>query len=238
MKSLLWSITFLVLIHLLAAAIFAGWLWQSGRVNTERLSAAVDIFRLTIAEEQAQEEEAARLEAEAREMAERAARLEAVADGPRTLQDRLAIEERADELAIHRLDRLQRETTDLKRQIARAKELIAEQKAELDAERKAFDEFVAATTQRMQDDDFQMAVAMYEQLKPRQAKQMFQQLIAEGRTDEVVDYLAAMQLRKAAGVLKEFKTPPEIEQATMLIQRLSERGVYPVEDGAVAEAGS
>jgi tetratricopeptide (TPR) repeat protein len=236
MRPLAWASLLLLLMHLVAAGVFGGWLWSSGRVDADRLEAIVDMFRLTIEEEAAQREEAARLELEARALADRAARLEEIADGPRTLRDRLAREERADDLAIHRLERLQRETGDLRRQIERAKEMLAEQKRELDAEREAFDAFVAQTTQRMQDEDFQQAVAMYQQLRPRQAKEMFQQLLEQGREDRVVDILASMQLRRAANVLREFKTPPEIEQATMLIQKLAERGVYPV-DGVAEAAG-
>jgi hypothetical protein len=43
-----------------------------------------------------------------------------------------------------------------------------------------------------------------------------------------VDYLAAMQMRKAAGVLKEFKTPQEVAQASELLELLRRRGVDPI----------
>lgn len=231
MKSIAWATMILILLHLLAGVGFGAWLVTSGRVNRERLVHVVETFKPTIAQEEAEEAHAAQLEAEAKVLAANAARLEAVSQGPQTLQDKLATEEQADELAIHRLERLQRETDDLRRQIERAKELLAKQKADLEAERQAFQEFVDATTKQMQDADFQQAVKMYEQLKPKQAKQMFQQMLAQNQTDEVVAYLAAMQLRKAAAVLKEFKSLPEIEQAAGLINKLRERGVYMDGDG-------
>lgn len=236
MKAFTLAILIVAFLHVLATFGFAGWLYGTGRLNRERVMAVVETFKPTLEEEARQKEEATRLEAEAKAVAENAARLEATAEGPLTLTDRLAADEQKDEVAVQRLERLQRETTDLRRQIDRAKELLAKQKGELDDEREAFDDFVASTTTRLQDSDFQQAVGMYEGLKPRQSKQMFQDLIAKGETEKVVNYLASMQGRKAAAVLKEFKSPPEIEQATMLIQKLSERGVYPVPNAPLAEA--
>lgn len=235
MKAVGWAILVLLILHLLAAVGFVGWLAATDRLDADRVTRVVDLFKLTIEEEAARKAEAERLTAEAQEIARNAARLESIAQGPQTLQDRLAMEEQADELAIHRLERLHQETQDLRGQIERAKQLLSDQKAQLDQERAAFNAFVEANTQRMLDEDFQQAVAMYEQVRPRQAKQMFQTLLDQDKMDDVVNYLAAMELRKAAGVLKEFKAPEEIPQATMLIQKLRDRGVEPIA-GPVAEA--
>ncbi|NJL32148.1 MAG: hypothetical protein HC898_11290 [Phycisphaerales bacterium] len=65
---------------------------------------------------------------------------------------------------------------------------------------------------------FKLALQMYEQVRPKQGKQMMQELIVKGQMDQVVEYMAAMQLRKAAAILKEFKTPPEVAMATELVQ--------------------
>lgn len=230
MKSLLTAAVVLLILHLLAAVGFVAWLGASGRLNEQRARKVVDLFELTVAEQQRREQEAAQLAEETRAQAEQAARLEAVADGPRTMQDRLASEAQADALAMHRLERLQRETNDLRQQIERAKQLIADQKADLEAERAAFEEFLAERTDQLQDEDFQQTVQMYEQLKPDQAKQMFQQLMAAGETEQVVEYLAAMQLRKAGKVIQSFEGEAEIAQATQLLEMLRQRGVYPLPD--------
>ena len=73
---------------------------------------------------------------------------------------------------------------------------------------------------------------MYEQLDADQTKQMFQQLMAQGETDRVVDYLAEMQMRQAGKVLKAFETEAEIKSATMLLEKLRQRGVYPLGNNA------
>lgn len=236
MKALGWSLLILLLLHLFAAGGFVAWLGASGRFSQERLETIYETFELTLAQQQAREQEAAELEAQARQVAHKAARLEAVADGPITLRDRLALKEQADAIAIQRVERLQRATSDLRRQIERAKAMLTEQKAQLDAERAAFEAFVAQRTTRMHDEDFQQAVSLYEQLKPDQTKQMFQDLLAQGQIEQVVAYLAAMQLRKSSAVLEQFETDAEIQQATMLVEMLRQRGVPTDTTAKMAEA--
>jgi hypothetical protein len=220
----------LLIVHLLAVGALVGWLSATDRLNKVRLEQVVDTFRLPIEEEKRQEQEAARLALEIQQKQEQAKRLEAVADGPVTMQQRLDEQEQANDLSLHRLERLQRETSDLSRNVESALALLARQKAELEQQKQTFQAFVERQSKLMQDEDFRQAVAMYEKLKPKQVKQMFQTLIGEGKTIQVVDYLAAMQLRKAASVLGEFKDPQDIPQATALIQQLRDRGIYVLND--------
>lgn len=224
------GMAFLVLLALHFGALLAlvGWLAATDRFNEDRVREVVELFTPTIAEAEAlQEQRQAERQAE-RDQAERAARLEAVADGPRTLQDQLAARQRGDAVARHRLERLQRETDDLRQQIDRAKQMLSEQKQQLNEERQAFESFVRKHNQTREDEDFRQTVQMYEQLRPAQAKQMFQELLDDGEIDRVVDYLAAMQLRRSSRVIEQFQTPEEIRQATELLERLRERGVYPL----------
>lgn len=225
MRSLSIAVVTLVVVNLLAVAALGGWLHTTGRLSRERVDKAVSLFTPTLEEEAAQAEQAAVAEEEAKAMAVQLARLEAVADGPMTTDDRLHQQQQRDELAEARVQRLQRDIADLQRQLEIAQAQIAKDRARLIEERTAFDEAVAAQQAAEQDENFQQAVRTYEQLKPRQVKQMFQTMMAEGRSDQVVSYLAAMQIRKSAGVLKEFKEEAEIAQATALIEALRKRGI-------------
>src|SRR5690606_35920985 len=150
---------------------------------------------------------------------------EAVADGPKTTQDRLAEQQQRDEIAEARVLRLQRDIADLQRQLELAQTQIAKDRAQLVADRQAFEQARQRDLELQASESFQQAVQTYEQLKPRQVKQMFQQLLDEGKSAQVVDYLAAMQLRKSGAVLKEFKEPDEVGQATALIEALRQRGI-------------
>ncbi len=221
-----WNIvSILLLTHVLAAGAFVAWLGMDGRLNRERLGKVVEIFGLTIAEEQQQIQRAAELELQASEQAADLARVEQVSQGPVTLGQRMAQADQSDEVQQQESTRAERERADLLRQLDAARHLLARERAALLEERKAFEEHRQKELARTRDEDFQQAVAMYEQVRPRQAKQMFQELLAKGETQRVVEYLAAMQLRKAAAVLKEFKLPPEVTQATQLIEQLRSRGI-------------
>ena len=98
-------------------------------------------------------------------------------------------------------------------------------------EREKFKDAVAKETQLKDDQDFQQTVQVYQQLKAKQVKQIFQQLLSQDMADHVVEYLAAMQVRKAAAVIREFKSPAEVVQAADLLQSLRERGLdFSMED--------
>ncbi len=233
MKTLLVTIIVLVVLHLIAAAGFVGWLGASDRVSMERVRLVVDAFTPTLTEQARARAEAAAAEAEAAAARDRLMRLDRVAQGPETIEQRLMKNFEADEMDLHRLERLQAETEAIRRRLDQDKALIAEQLAALEAERAAFEAAVAERAGQMEDEDFRRAVRTLEQLPAKQAKAMIQQYLAADQVSEAVDYLAAMQLRKSAGVLKAFKDGPEIAQATLLLEELRTRGV----DLPGAEAG-
>lgn len=237
MKTLRAGLLLLLVLHLLAAAGFAAWLGTSGRLSRGRLKQTANLFKLTVAEEARQTDLAQKLEEETRAKAEDAARLERVGQGPPPLAERLAGDEQRQEIALQRVERMQREKEDLVRQLQAAKDLIAKQQADLEGQRREFAEARAAEVKLRDDRDFRQAVEMYEQLRPKQAKEMFQDLLRKKQEPQVVDYLAAMQLRKAAAVLKEFKTPEEVAQATGLVQRLRARGVEVLSPSGPARTG-
>lgn len=240
MKTLLVAVAVLLALHFLAVLGLVGYLGATGRLSRDRLHEVVDVFRLTNAQARQQAQQAAELAATAREKAQAVARLSSTAASPHTLEGRLAMQQVGDDLAMHRLERLQRDTADLRREMEQAKAIVTKGKAALDAERAQFKAFLAAQSKRQLDQDFKQTVRMYEQLKPTQTKQMFQTLMANGKTEEVVQYLAAMQLRKAGKVIAQFKTPSEIQQATHLLELLRQRGIYlsPPRGPVVAQGNS
>jgi cell division protein FtsB len=227
MRSVLTATIALILIHVAALLALLAWLYQDGRLDQDRANQVVALFSKTIAQEKQEAALAVQLEAETQEKARNIARLESVANGPITLEQRLSTQRARDEVAQARVDRLQREIKDLRRQLGVAQAQLVKEKQDLEAQRKAFEELRARETKLKADADFEQAVSMYEQLRPKQAKQMFQDLMKAGQTPQVVDYLAAMQLRKAAAVLKEFKATDEVAQVTMLVQMLRQRGFDP-----------
>ncbi|MCE9592236.1 MAG: hypothetical protein K8S99_17155 [Planctomycetes bacterium] len=228
MKSLRFIIVGFLVGQLLLLAIGAGWLQWTGRLDRDRMKRAYAMFKPTIATEVALAEEERKTQEEEKVKAAEAARLKSVSQGPVTLGDRLHNEQQADEIAMERVERLQADIKSLQQQIATAKAQLTRQRAELEAEKKQIEVASKATRDKAAGENFAQAVMMYEQLKPKQTKDMFRTLLSGGKRDEVVEYLASMQLRKAAAVLKEFKTPEEVVQATELVERLRSRGIDPV----------
>jgi uncharacterized membrane protein YccC len=225
MRTLRTVVVLAILVNVMAAAIFAGWLWSSGRLNIERVRKASAIFKPTLAQEKQQaEKEKERQQQEAAERAEGAWAVRATA-GPFSPLEQLAQDQTARHVSQLQQERLTREHDDLSRQFKLVMDHLAQEREALDRDRKAFDDARQAEAKRRDEPDFQKALELYEQLKPQQVKGSFQALIQQNQERQVVEYLTAMQPRKAAAVLSEFKTPEEIAEATALIQKIRGRGV-------------
>lgn len=225
MRSIWTVVSIILLLHALALAGFVGWLQITDRLNRERLAEAVDLFRPTIDEAEAARQEQAAQTQMKEEQAREAARMQAVGFGQGQLQQQIELDQQRDEIAMQRYERFTKDREALERYLKEARELLEKQRKELDAERQAFNQALEQERQKRADEDFQQTVKMYEQLQAKQTKAIFQQLLAQQRTGDVVDFLAAMQLRKAAAVIKEFKTDEEIAQAAHLLEALRKRGV-------------
>jgi hypothetical protein len=229
--------TVFILALLINATALAGlvfWLWSSGRLDRARMHRVYEVLKPTAAQEKEAAAKAEAAQQEQQKAAAEKAHWDNIALGPRSPGESLEAQQQAADLRDQLVQRLQRDKQDLERQMALVQDLLAKERADFDAQRKAFDEARAAELRQSDDRDFQAALQMYEQLKPKQVKEMFQGLLQQNKTAEVVNYLAAMQLRKAAAVLKEFKTPEEVAQATDLLQRLRQRGVDPMPTSAKA----
>ena len=223
MRTLLTAFTLVLVINLLAIGALAGWLGASGRLSKDRLRDAVAVFNQTLEEEAALDAESEKAELEAQALAERALRMEQVAGGPVTPEARLDSIQVVDDKTRALLERQKVEAEALKRQLDAQQRLIEQKIAELDAKQKAFDKAIASKVEQMQSEDFKEAIAMLEGIPPKQAKGVLQQWLTDGGQEQVVDYLSAMEERKAAKVLKEFKLPNEVAQAATLIEQLRQR---------------
>lgn len=223
MRTLFTAIILVLIINVLALGAMAGWLGASGRLSKERLRDAVAVFNQTIEEEALLAAEAEQAELDAQAMAERELRMEQVAGGPVTPEARLASFQVVDEKRRALLERQKVEAEALKRQLDTQQRLIEDRIAELDAKQQAFDQAIATKIDQMQSEDFKEAIAMLEGIPPKQAKQVIQRWLNDGSQTQVVDYLSAMEERKAAKVLKEFKLPNEVAQAATLIEELRQR---------------
>ena len=225
MRSLWTVLSVLLLLHVLLLAGGAVWLNMTDRLSNERLQEVISIFSPTMAEAETAAKELKSKQAEDAIKAQEVARQKRIGDGPANFQREIDERVVADEFAVQQSEVNKRDAVVLQRNLTVARELLTKERKQLDADRKKFDELIEKEAKKRTDEDFKLAVEMYEQLKAKQTKEIFQQLMTREKTDDVVRYLAAMQTRKAAAVLKEFKNAADIPQVTDLIQRLRDRGV-------------
>ncbi len=227
MKTIGAVILTIILIHLLAAAGGVAWLGLTNRLSTERLHKVKDIFALTIEDQKVKDEEQAKLDAEHLALQKEKDRMAEVADGPTSVTDRLQEDQMKRDIVLAKVQRLQREMEDMNRNLEFAKAQLAKEKKQLDADRLAFEKAKEDMETQRLDADFERVVESYSSIKPRLAKQAFMELIKQGKQDEVVEYLAAMQLRKSAAILDQFKADEEVPVAAQLLEALRTRGITP-----------
>ncbi|MEM8781670.1 MAG: hypothetical protein AAGE65_02345 [Planctomycetota bacterium] len=238
MRTIASVIVLLVAIHLLGVAAGFVWLSATNRLDRDRLEKIVDVFRLPVEQEAALIAERERNEAEALAVQQQLIRMEDVADGPQSLEDRLARKLEGDDFAMHRLARMQEESTAIEQRLAQDRAFVEAELRRLAEERRQFEAQREQHATKMQQDDFRRAVKTLEQLRGRQAKEMLQVLLERDQQDLVVDYLAAMNLRKSAGILKEFKGANEAAQAMEIVEALRQRGIQIADTAPAQLAGA
>ncbi|HVZ92884.1 MAG TPA: hypothetical protein VG797_00085 [Phycisphaerales bacterium] len=218
----LWSIICLLAIaHLLAILGFVGWLAAGNRLDGSRIERVRALFAETIAAEKqrVQGEQAIVDKATAAAEAEKKA-----STPPVTAEGNLKAHESEEEINRLRVERVQRETSDLIKTLLREREDLEHRKAEFEAERAEFNRTREERAKQDGSEQFEKAVRMYQSVKPLEAKNMMKTLIAQGQTDQVVSYLNAISPRIASKIVSAFNTDDPAVAADLL-ERLRTRGV-------------
>ncbi len=210
-------------LHMLALGAFVGYLAGTDRLNRDRVLEAAELFRVTITEEAELEKAAAEADAQAADIAARV-ELTSGKSAPTSVAHRLTEERQRNEITLRQLERTRQEIESLRMNLAQRQLQMDRERDELLAEKQALEQRLSDLEKRYNEEGFRKAVALYESLPAKQVKQMFLGLIEQNETDQVISYLESMQPRKAAAILKEFKTQAEAMQAAQLTQKLRERG--------------
>jgi DNA-binding transcriptional MerR regulator len=125
------------------------------------------------------------------------------------------------------LDRRDRELQDRARLVELAQKQLASEREAFAAERKQFDTDRTQAQDAVVDQGFEDSLNLYKSMPARQVKQVF-----VGLDDEtVIKYLRAMEPRAAGRIVKEFKTPAEIDQIQRILESMRKAGV-PLEASA------
>ena len=223
-----WNVfSILLLINVLVLICLVAKLYADGRINQERVGATVEIFRTTIEEEQRELERQEQAQTLALEEEKFQTWLQQVKSGAVTVEDKIKADLQARESMEQFVVRLRSDRNALLDVMKNYKGRVELLQDRLKEQQQQFEQQVQERARQQQSEGFQQAVQLYERTKPQQVKKMFMDLIGRSTSGrgQVVAYLAAMQPRKAAGVIREFKSDREITVATQLIEQLRTRGI-------------
>ena len=217
-----WNIiSFLAVVNLLAVAMFIAWMWQTERLDAERVEDLRAMLAITIPEARA----AAALaddEAALAAQEEAAVALRQNPGFPAAYQiDKLTSARKVEQRSVRRIG-------DVKAQLSRQLELLeaqtGEQRSALEVERKALAGGIGSESERRAADQLKKVVKLLESLPPKQTKKEIMELVAIGKKDQAVIYLNAMSARGQTRVFGEFRTDPEIKLAAELLERIRTLG--------------
>jgi hypothetical protein len=213
----LWNALVLALaVNFLFVAGAVAWLYQTHRLDRERVAAIRKIV-LDAPEPAAPKEEAAQ---PAAATTRPSMSLEALLDkhtGKRAGEQVEVVQQAFDAQSVL-LDRRRREVEDLAAQVARQQEKLAEDRAALEAERRGLNDREAAARDAAGDKGFQDSLKMYSAMPARQVKGVFVSM----PDDTVVRYLRALPPRTATKIVKEFKSPEETERIRKIMERMQQ----------------
>ena len=237
MKRILNTIVLTMAVNFAAAAGGIGWLASSGHLTKPRMA---EIRRVLFPPPATQPSMPAAQPTTAAptDAASQLSRFVARAAGRRSTDgdptDRPVALQQVQDVTAADLDERRRGLLDLQQQVAlaqgqltRDREAVARDRQALAAER---DKDAAAGA----DKGFQDSLALYRTLPPRQVKAIFATL----PDDAVQRYLQAMDARQAAKVMKEYKSPPDVERLQRVLERIRQAPAAPTQPAADATAAA
>lgn len=209
----LWDLLVLTLaMNFLLLAGAVGWLYQSGRLNKDRVGKVKEVLFPPTTQPAATTQPTTDPATASREQLD--ALLAQHAGLPAGQQ--VEFIRQTFDAQMAELDRRTRELADLKTQIDMANAKLAADRAALDADRKRLTDEQDRAKKLAADEGFQESLDLYSSLPARQVKSIFLTL----NDDAVLQYLKAMDSGTAGKIIKEFKTPDELDRVQRILERM------------------
>jgi hypothetical protein len=212
LRKLMQVIVLTLALNFVALAGAVGWLFQSGKLDREKLHAIRELVMDTAAEEAPATQPAT---APASQPVLQLDNLLAEQVG-KPATEQIQFLQSAFDARLAMLERRQRELVNLQEQVELAKQQLSKDREALEADRAALQARVEQEAIRESDRGFQDALALYTSMPAKQVKNVFMTLDDE----TVVQFLQAMQPRTAAKIIKEFKTSDELERIRVILEQL------------------
>jgi len=219
MKKLTKVLMVMAVLNLIAVLAGVGWVFASGRVDKQRVLEVANLFEETtsgrdmrIRKEEA--DAAAALAFEETALPELAMNADELND----IRLQLTQIDRA------RLERMQREISDLQDTLKRERALLASERVDFEIQRDAF----SAMRNRLEEiegsDQFGKSLAVLKESKAKDSMAMLSVLIGQGKREQVVTYLSALSTGVRTEVIAEFVKSGEEVLAAGLLESIRMRG--------------
>lgn len=225
MKKIIKAVLIVAILNILAVLGFVGWLASSGRISKDRLVEATALF----GEDPVMRAE--RIEAE-RLAALHVEEVETVPEGDiRDADQRNEARVEVTMIDRERLERLQREVRDLQGQLRQQRIMLERERDDFEAKKAEFNAMRERLTELEGGKAFKKALEVLTGMKPADIRPVLTELMQEGKTEEVIAYLAAFDGRLRPKVVSEFVKAGEVDVAADLLESLRTRGLEPVDPG-------
>jgi flagellar motility protein MotE (MotC chaperone) len=215
-KNLVTALLVLVALNFLAVAGGAGWLFQSGHLNRDRVKSICEIMFPPATQPATQPSVAAATTQPSPQS--RLDELLARHAGARSAAEQADYLQRTFDAQMSQLDQRQRQLEDLQRLVSEAQTQLQSDKSKLTADQQKLADDRAEAAKLAEDQGFQDSLNLYNSMPAKQVKAMFLAM----SDDKVVNYLRAMEPKTAARILKEFKSPDETDRLHKLMDRMQE----------------
>jgi flagellar motility protein MotE (MotC chaperone) len=231
-KNLATAVLMVISINFLALAGGAGWLFQSGHLNRDRVKAIREVMfpPATQPTTQPSEEVAAVAPSSQTRLDELLARH----IGSRSAAEQADYLQRTFDAQMGQLDQRQRQLEDLQRLVSAAQTQLQTDKTKLTADQQKLADNKDQAAKLAADQGFQDSLSLYNSMPAKQVKAVFLAM----DDDAVVNYLRAMEPKSAAKILKEFKSPEETERVHKLMDRMREPVPVPTTQPTQPATGS
>lgn len=225
MKKILRLIAYILALNFLALGGAVQYLWRSGRLDRVKAIQIKDILFSTT--QPTTQPEAATQPSDANASQLDALLQKAVGGTPEEQVESL---QRSFDARMAQVDLRERQLADQQREVDLGRQRLEADKAALDAQRTALAAAQTTAAAEANDQGFQDTLTLYQTMTPAQVKEIFANL----KDDVVMRYLEAMPPKSAAKIIKQFKTPDELDR----IQRIMELMRQPVDAPPSASAAA
>ena len=219
MKKLIKALMVVAVLNLIAVLAGAGWIFASGRVDKQRVLEVVDMFEETTSGRDS------RMKAEAAEaealIANEERALPELAMNADELND---VRLQMTQIDRSRLERMQREISDLQNTLKRERALLSNERMDFEAQREAFESMRERLASIEGSEQFGKSLSVLKESKAKDSKSMLSVLIAQGKREQVVTYLSALSPGVRTEIMAVFVKDGEEELAAGLLESIRMRG--------------